>query len=104
MQLLAYRYYTGAEKDWRAEQAGTERATIINRLRSFDAAVLWEYNLALREDCSGHRPLQSSCAMVMMGFGEAYQNHHVPVWPRAAINFIRLRRNLLRNDERANKF
>lgn len=88
MQIFALHYYVGVAEDWRAEHSEPERTIVINRFRRFAAAVLWEYALALDRTVTS----------------QAHQNYRVPVWPGAVINFIRLHRNLLRKEERANSF
>lgn len=88
MPLIDLCHYAGVAKYWSAEQEGPECATVINILHQFDAAVLWKYD-------SAH---------VRTVAAEDHQNYRVPVWPGAVIKVIRLRRKLLPNDERDNKF
>lgn len=60
----------------------------MNRLGSFEAAMIWEYGLDI----------------VMNVAAEWHQNGRVPVSPGADVNVLRMRRNILQNDERQNKF
>lgn len=47
MPLLVLRYYASVTTEWSAEQAGPEHAVIVNHIRHFEAAVMWEYTLNL---------------------------------------------------------
>lgn len=88
MPLLALRYYAGIATDVRTEQAVTERNVIMNRLRCFEDAVLWEYALVL----------------VRTVAAETHQNRRVLVWMGVVIKFLRLRCNLLPKEDQDNTY